>query len=152
MTKRVALLLPMLLVLPSAMVHAEAVTIGYVKMLSGTAMVTPSSDGGARHVTLAMAIHAQDCVETGRDGQVGITFSDDTRIALGPNSRVDLVRYIFKPEEKKYGFLLRLAFGTLQYLSGLTAKLAPDAMSIETPGSTIAVRGTRLLIRAAKQP
>jgi hypothetical protein len=149
---RVALLLLSLAVLPSVSAHADADTIGYVKMLSGAATVTPAGHGVASPVSIAMPIHEQDRVETGRDGQIGITFRDDTRVALGPNSRVDLVHFVFKPAEKKYGFVLRLAYGTLQYLSGLTAKLAPDAMSIETPGSTIAVRGTRLLIRAEKRP
>lgn len=149
---RVALLLLALALLPSAAAHADTETIGYVKTLSGTATVTPAGGDAARPVSIAMPIHEQDRVETGWDSQIGITFSDDTRIALGPNSRVDLAHFVFKPAEKKYGFVLQLAYGTLHYLSGLTAKLAPDAMSIETPGSTIAVRGTRLLIRAEKQP
>jgi hypothetical protein len=40
-----------------------------------------------------------------------------------------------------------MAQGTLQYISGLIAKLAPAAISIETPTGTIAVRGTRFLLR-----
>lgn len=130
--------------------YAEPGTIGYVKAVSGTATLTSNGDAVGRKVTVAMPLHEHDRVETGGDGQIGITFCDDTRITLGPNSRVDLARFVFKPVDKEYGFILRLTYGTLQYLSGLTAKLAPDAMSIETPGATIAVRGTRLLIRAEK--
>ena len=149
---RVLLLLLTLVVLPAAAAYADADTIGTVKLLSGTATVTSTGESAARPASLAMAIHEQDRVETGRDGQIGITFRDDTRVTLGPNSRVELARFIFKPAEKQYGFVLRLAYGTLQYLSGLTAKLAPEAMSLETPGSTIAVHGTRLLIRVEKRP
>ncbi len=151
MRLRVTLLFLTLVALPSSTAHAEADTIGHVKTLSGTATLTPAGDGVARPVSIGMPIHGQDRVETGRDGQIGITFDDNTRITLGPNSRVDLASFVFKPAEKRYGFVLRLAYGTLQYLSGLTAKLAPDAVSIETPGATIAVRGTRLLVRAEKQ-
>jgi len=50
----------------------------------------------------------------------------------------------------EYGFILRLAYGTLECISGLTAKLAPDAMSIETPGFTVGARGTRFLVRAER--
>jgi hypothetical protein len=140
----------LLAALPAAASHADTDAVGYVKTLSGTGTLTTTGEEVGRTVSVAMPLHEHDRVETGRDGQIGITFCDDTRITLGPNSRVDLARFIFKPVDKNYGFVLRLAYGTMQYLSGLTAKLAPDAMSIETPGATIAVRGTRLLIRAEK--
>jgi hypothetical protein len=146
----IALLGLALAALPPGSAHADAAAIGYVKTLSGTATLVSAGDQGGRPISIGTPLHEHDQVETGRDGQIGITFCDDTRITLGPNSRVDLARFIFKPVDKNYGFVLRLAYGTMQYLSGLTAKLAPDAMSIETPGATIAVRGTRLLIRAEK--
>jgi hypothetical protein len=144
-------LLGLLFAVPlAATAHADPAAVGYVKTLSGTATLTSTGDDVGRPISIAMPLHEHDRVETGRDGQIGITFCDDTRITLGPNSRVDLAHFVFKPVDKNYGFVLRLAYGTMQYLSGLTAKLAPDAMSIETPGATIAVRGTRLLIRAEK--
>ncbi len=138
--------------LAAATAQAENETIGYVKTLAGRATVIADGGGAALPLAVAMAIHRKDRVETGADGEIGITFRDNTRVTLGPNSRLDLVHFVFRPADKTYGFVLRLTFGTLQYLSGLTAKLAPSAMSIETPGSTIAVRGTRLLIRAEGSP
>ena len=56
-------------------------------------------------------------------------------------------KFVFSPAEQHYGFVLRLIAGTMQYLSGLTAKLSPDSMKIETPTATIGVRGTRFLER-----
>ena len=91
-----------------------------------------------------------DRLETGSDGALGITFRDNTRISLGPNSRIELKHFVFQPAAEQYGFILGLAYGTLEYISGLTEKLAPDAMSIQTPGFTVGARGTRLLIRAEK--
>jgi hypothetical protein len=127
---------------------AEEAVIGYVKTLRGSAAVT--SGGTTRPLAVAMPVRETDRLETAGDGELGVTFRDDTRVTLGPNSRLDLARFVFKPAEKEYGFVLRLAYGTLQYISGLTAKLAPAAMAIETPSSTIAVRGTRLLVRAER--
>ena len=63
---------------------------------------------------------------------------------------MQLTQFVFKPADEQYGFILRLAYGTLECIAGLTAKLAPDAMSIETPGFTVAARGTRFLVRAEK--
>jgi hypothetical protein len=79
---------------------------------------------------------------------MGVTFKDNTRISLGPSTRVIIPKFVFSPSEQHYGFVLRLIAGSLQYLSGLTAKLSPDSMKIETPTATVGVRGTRLLARA----
>jgi len=128
--------------------QADDAAIGFVKTLAGHATVTRA--GTAKPIEVAMPLYTRDRVETAKDGEVGITFRDDTRISLGPDSELELPSFVFKPADKQYGFVLRLVFGTMQYLSGLTAKLAPDAMSIETPTATIAVRGTRFLVRAEK--
>jgi hypothetical protein len=128
--------------------RAEEAPIGYVKTLSGTATVTHG--GIATAAALTMPVYEHDRLETGGNGELGVTFRDNTRISLGPDSRIELKHYVFKPASEEYGFLLRLAYGTMEYISGLTEKLAPDAMSIEAPGFTVGARGTRLLVRAEK--
>jgi hypothetical protein len=129
--------------------RADEAPVGFVKTLSGTATVTHGAIANA--AALAMAVYEDDRLETGGDGELGVTFRDNTRISLGPDSRIELKRFVFKPAVEEYGFILRLAYGTLEYISGLTAKLAPDAMSIETPGFTVGARGTRLLVRTEKK-
>jgi hypothetical protein len=129
--------------------RAAEAPVGYVKTLSGTATV--SHAGIATAAVLAMPIYQNDRVETGSDGELGITFRDNTRISLGPNSRIELKHFVFEPAAEQYGFILNLAYGTLEYISGLIVKLAPDAMSVETPGFTVGARGTRFLVRAERQ-
>ncbi len=128
--------------------RADEVPVGFVKTLLGTATVTHGDNAAA--AALAMPVYEHDRLETAGDGELGVTFRDNTRISLGPNSRIELKHFVFKPAAEEYGFILRLAYGTLEYISGLTEKLAPEAMSIETPGYTVAARGTRLLVRAEK--
>ena len=129
--------------------RAEEASVGFVKTLSGTATVTHGAN--ATPAALAMPVYENDRLETGGDGELGVTFRDNTRLSLGPNSRIELKHFVFKPATEQYGFILSLTYGTLEYISGLTEKLAPDAMSIETPGLTVGARGTRLLVRAEKQ-
>jgi hypothetical protein len=111
--------------------RAEEAPIGFVKTLSGTATVTHGEVTAV--AALATPVYENDRLETGADGELGVTFRDNTRISLGPNSRIELKHFVFKPATEEYGFILRLAYGTLEYISGLTVKLAPDVMSIETP-------------------
>jgi hypothetical protein len=126
--------------------RAEDRPIGFIKTLSGTVMVMRR--GTVISAVPAMPVYRADWLLTSADGELGVTFRDDTRIALGPNSRLQLKHFVFRPAALEYGFILRLVYGTLEFISGLTAKLAPDAISIETPGFTVGVRGTRILVRA----
>lgn len=84
--------------------RAEEAPIGYVKTLSGTATVTHG--GIATAAALAMPVYEHDRLETGGNGELGVTFRDNTRISLGPDGRIELKHYVFKPASEEYGFLL----------------------------------------------
>lgn len=136
----------LMLILSSVPAPAQEAVIGHVQSVGGVATVTHGP------VTWEAApgapVYEGDILRTYWDGAMGVTFKDNTRISLGPSTRVTIPKFVFSPAEQRYGFVLRLIAGSLQYLSGLTAKLSPDSMKIETPTATVGVRGTRLLARA----
>lgn len=118
--------------------------VGIVKTLEGGAMIT--RNGETIMVVTDMEIHRADFVKTDRRGYVGLVFSDDTRISIGPNTEIAIDDYLFDPLEKKLSFVLRLIRGTLSFLSGQIAKLSPDSVQLVMPVATIGVRGTHVLI------
>ncbi len=134
-----------LLLAATTPVRAEDKPIGFIKSLEGRATVTHGQLTYA--ASLGGAIYQNDMLQTFWGGKIGVTFKDNTRISLGPSSRLVITQFVFAPAEQRYGFVMRLIDGTMQYLSGLTAKLSPDSMKIETPTATIGVRGTRFLAR-----
>lgn len=119
---------------PSGYIHAM---VGSVTIIRGAARL-PASVGAP--------LFRGDTVVTGRPGGAGIVLTDDGSVSLGPGSEFSLKGYDFSPREGRLGLVARLVKGTFSYLSGLIARLAPDAVRIETPDATIAVRGTRLLV------
>lgn len=90
-----------------------------------------------------MKVYARDRIVTDADGSVGIILQDNTIFSLGPDSQIALEEYVFSPDQDRFGMLIRMIRGTFVYLSGVIGKLSPDAIRIETPVGTIAVRGTR---------
>jgi hypothetical protein len=136
----------MLLLIGAAPAWPADSVIGFVKSIDGHATVTHGQTTYAAE--LGVAVREGDTLQTLWDGDLGVTFKDNTRISLGPFSRVTIMAFEFAPAEEHYGFALRLLAGTMQYISGVIAKLSPGAMKIETPNATIAVRGTRFLVRA----
>lgn len=142
-TKTLAILLVTLLAL-AGVASAENEPIGRVKTASGTVTITTA--GQARTVEVGAPIFLDDVLETGADGSLGLVFSDESRLTLGPDTSLTVDEYVYAPDQEEVGFLTKMARGTLLYVSGLIAKSKPEAVSVETPVGTIGIRGTRFLV------
>ncbi len=133
------------LCLPSlGVAQATETAIGNVKEVSGAAFIV--SGGDRRPASLAEPVFQNDTLETAADGALGVIFTDDSRLSIGPDTSLTIDEYVFDPGEKDAAFLSRMARGTLLYVSGLIAKLSPESTSVETPVGTIGIRGTKLLV------
>ena len=93
-----------------------------------------------------------DTLKTGGDGALGVLFADDTSLSLGPNSELAVDEFLFAPAQGKLGFVMRMLKGTVAYVSGIIARLAPQSVRIDTPVATIGIRGTRILLMVDDQP
>ena len=118
--------------------------IGRIKSNVGMAQIVR---GGQ---TIAAApgfkLEATDQLVTGKDGRMGIAFTDDTRIAVGPNSKILLQTYRYDRTQQTGAFVARVNKGSLGVVSGKIAKSAKDAMQVHTPTSILGVRGTRFVV------
>jgi hypothetical protein len=129
----------------SAAVAQQATSAGRIKIASGTAFVVR---GGAQMPAQAgQVLYESDTLRTGADGRLGVTLKDDTRVSLGPASEVRLDRFAYAPAESQMALVLRVVRGVAAYVSGRIAKLAPDAVRLETPSAIVGVRGTTLALR-----
>ncbi len=129
----------------AAPAQGEEGAIGRIKTLEGE--VTIERGGSASAAKLGTEVFEKDIVKTGENSKTGITFLDQTRLAIGPKSEIQLKDYEFTPEWKKYTFVTKIIRGTMHYTSGLIAKLSPSSTWVETPGGTIGVRGTSFVVR-----
>lgn len=119
--------------------------VGIVKLLAGD--VTIERYNTPVKVTANMQVQKGDLVRTGADGKADMIFDDDTMISMGPNSRISIDDFLFQPSEKSFSFITRIIHGTVSYISGQIAKLAPGLVRIETPQATVGLRGTHVLIK-----
>lgn len=81
-----------------------------------------------------------------KDGTAGIIFLDGTLISVGPDSAMDLGKYVFEPNDGEFAFNLFLQKGTATYTSGRLGKMKPDAVNLKTPRATVGIRGTKLIL------
>jgi hypothetical protein len=127
----------------------EPTAAGRIKIASGSVVIVRA--GASIPAQVGQVVYEADTLRTGADGRVGLTLKDDTRLSLGPSSEIRLDRFAYAPAEGRLGFVLNVVKGVAAYVSGRIAKLAPDAVRLETPAAIVGVRGTTVVIRASKE-
>ena len=117
-----------------------AATIGNVVLQEGVTSV--ERKGTESDLNLDSGIMFMDNVKTGK-GELGITFIDDTNVAVSSQSSLIIDDFIYDPNSADGSRLaLKVAAGTVRYASGNIAKLSKQNVDIRTPTARIGVRGT----------
>ncbi len=120
--------------------------VGRIKTLKGESYIIRGSEG-RRLAMVNDRVYAQDQLETGADGSMGVTFIDNSRFSVGPNSLVSLDRFDFNPTTHAGVFESRINRGTLAVTSGKIAKQSASAMKVKTRATVLGVRGTNFLVK-----
>lgn len=135
---------------PNALRASETGPIGIVKTVSGTTTLHRGEQTAAARV--GAGVFLNDKVTTSEDGRIGISFNDSTTLSLGEGSELRIDDFIYQPAEGKVGFGIQMLSGTMTYLSGKIAAIAPEQVSVTTPSSVIGIRGTKFLLKVTKTP
>ena len=138
--RKILSLLLLFLVLLVPVVNASDESAGSLRNKKGDVLV--ERNGNVIKAEDGTPVYPNDTVKTGADGSVGIIFKDNARISLGPNSRLELKKFVFEPAQGQFSMINKLAKGTASFVSGKMTKLSPGSVVLETPTSTIGVRGT----------
>jgi hypothetical protein len=134
--------------LASHVQQLDANAAGRIKIASGSVFIVRGGQTIPAHA--GEIVFEADTLRTGADGKLGLTLKDDTRLSLGPSSEIRLDKFAYAPAEGRLGFVLNVVKGVAAYVSGRIAKLAPDAVRLETPAAIVGVRGTTIVLRASQ--
>lgn len=118
--------------------------IGRVKSSVGPVSITRA--GVPIAVKPGARLEQGDVLVTGKSGRLGIAFADNTRFALGPNSRVVLSQFDYDRTRQTGKFVTEVQRGSLGVVSGKIAKSGKDTMRVRTPTSMLGVRGTKFVV------
>ena len=122
--------------------------IARIKQSSGTAFVQRNTQQ-LRPVP-GLQLLAGDRLVTGKDGRMSLTFVDNTRFAVGPNSRVAVSQFQYDRTRQKGTMVTQVDRGSLAVVSGKIAKSDRDAMKVRTPNTLLGVRGTKFIVEVPK--
>ena len=140
---RIVLIACMLLYSATSMAGDEV--IGFVKTVSGMAAVI--SNGKGFKAEPGTPLYLNSTLKTGSKSALGITFKDNTVMSFGSNTEVVVDEFLYSPGKDQLALGAKVNKGTMEYVSGVVAKLKPEAVSIKTPTGTIGVRGTHFMLK-----
>lgn len=145
----VPLLLIPLLALATSPGEASAASLpepaGQVATLRGEAWLRGRGQEDRAH--LHQAVLPGMVLRTGRNGALGVIFSDGTRIGLGPHSEFSLDEYRFDPSRGQFRLAASLARGSLSLSSGSIGRLDPRGIRLDTPSGQVRVRDAQALLK-----
>lgn len=133
----------MLLVSMFMMLNAGEIAV--VKEVKGTVIAKTAHD--VIRLKAGDSLDEKMIIITKSNSLAVIIFKDNSVLNLGENSILNLQRFVFKPEEKKFAFNLFLKKGSLIFESGKIGDLAPQDFEMRTPQGIVAIRGTKFAVR-----
>ena len=79
-----------------------------------------------------------------KDGaHVEIKFVDDTTVSVGPESKLTIDDYVYRPDDASASnLLLKMSTGVFRTVTGKIAAQNPDHFKLKSPLATIGIRGT----------
>jgi len=123
---------------------AGAAEIGRLKTVAGAVSIVRGK--AAIPAAAGQLLQVSDVIRTGPDGRAGVTFVDNSRFAVGPNSQIALSAFEFNDTTHAGRSLTTVNRGSLAVVSGQIAHENKDAMRVRTPTSVLAARGTRFVV------
>jgi len=118
-------------------------SVSHAKELATAMDVDPTAfvraRGSAQAIISGSRLSQGDVIETRGSGQVQVLFDDQTRIVIGPNSRLVVEDVLMKSGKSASRFAVTAVKGSFRFITGRSSK---SAYEIRTPTATMGVRGT----------
>ena len=138
-----------MLVLPPASLAApsEPVTQVWVAQIKVSRGIVRIDRAGQRFPgPVGARLKVDDSVISESNGSVGLTFSDNSTLSMGPDSEVTLKRFEYDPTTHMGAFDAYVKQGTVSLQAGNLADSGPDNLRITTPKSELKGNAKQLLI------
>ena len=120
-----------------------AQTVGQVTGQMGTTW--NERDGQTQNTTMGYALEMNDFLQTGEDGGMILSYVDDTKFTMGPNTELIIDEFSFDITSVPIIVAMNVSInvGTFTYESGQVKKLGGE-INLFTPTATITVQGTAI--------
>jgi hypothetical protein len=116
---------------------AEPADIG--KAVAIQNLVTAADQQDKRRLAKGDGVRQQELLETQRASHGEFRLADDTKLALGPDARLVLDKFVYDPSTTGKQVVINFAVGAFRFIS---SNKDPVGYELKTPTAALGVRGT----------
>ncbi len=120
-----------------ATVHAAAPDVG--KTIAVKNEVSLESGDSKQPLTKGVTVHQDEIIVTGADSTAEIELLDQTKLAVGPDARIMLDKFVYDAGAAPASISINLSKGAFRFITGIAPKASYE---IKTPTASLGVRGT----------
>src|SRR5215813_10738158 len=102
-------------------------------------LVTAKDQQDKRRLAKGDGVREQELLETQTASHGEFRLADDTKLALGPDARLVLDKFVYDPDATSKQVLINFAAGAFRFIS---SSKDPTGYELKTPTATLGVRGT----------
>ncbi len=127
------------LLISSSVAYPAAPTQPIGSALTVVNLVTAEIDRDTRTLSAGDKVHQDENIDVSADASSELRLDDETKLALGPGSKLKLDKFVYDPKKNSGSIVLNLVKGTFRFMTGVAKK---PTYVIRTPAAAITVRGT----------
>ena len=127
-----------------AQTAASAAAAGIAKIVTGDVRVNDAQ--GERALKSGDAVFENARLIAGKQSSASVVLRDGTTLVLSENSQFNIQTFSFDATTQNGGMLVNLLQGSMRMLTGLIAKLNPEAIQVKTKTLSVGIRGTDFIV------
>ncbi len=136
MFRKLALALSILQLL-TGLARAAGPDIGKTIAVKNEAVL--ESGNSKQPLTKGLIVHQDEIIVTGADASAQVELLDKTKLAVGPEARIVLDKFVYNASASRGSISVNLTKGAFRFITGIAPK---SAYEITTPTASLGVRGT----------
>ena len=134
----------------SAQTAATSVVAGIAKIVSGDVRLKDAQ--GWRALKSGDTVFENTLLVATKGATASVVLRDGTTLVMSENSQFEISKFTFDATTQNGGMLVNLLQGSMRMLTGLIAKLNPEAIQVKTKTLSVGIRGTDFIVETEDKP
>ena len=150
--RQLLLQLPLVLTVAfsSSFAYAQSTAAGIAKIMIGDVRVVDAQ--GERPLKSGDAIFENTRLVAGKQSSASLVLRDGTTLVLSENSQINVEKFAYDATTQNGSILVNLLQGSMRMLTGLIAKINPEAIQVKTKTLNVGIRGTDFIVETEDKP
>lgn len=141
-----------LMALCSTLTFAQSMPAGIAKIVTGDVRVVDNQGQTERPLKSGDAVFENTRLIAGKQSSASLVLRDGTTLVLSENSQFNVEKFAFDATTQKGNILVNLLQGSMRMLTGLIAKINPEAIQVKIKTISVGIRGTDFIVETEDKP